>query len=162
MVARYNFNNFIVLPSSYDKAYDIEGVNFYCRDQFDSQENMPQAKFCHDMAFFLEPLTLSSKPNKKIANAFRVDIESSGKITLPDDNYDLSSKGKHNDDVYQFFKYLSQFEVINTDRLHVSIGASILGKQVNLYGGSYFKNKAIFKTSLANVYPNTKFIGSSE
>ncbi len=160
MVERYNFNNFLVLPSSYDKTYNIKGIIFYCRDQFESQKNMPTAKFCHDMAFFLEPLQCNTEPTKGIANSFRVDIESGGEITLPHDNYDLSSKGRHDDDIYGFFQYISQFSVINTDRLHVSIGASLLGKEVNLYEGSYFKNNAIFKTSLKNSYPSTKFISA--
>lgn len=158
MMRRYAFRNFVVLPSSYDKTYNIEGVDFYCRDRFESQSNMPHAIFCHDMAFFLEPLSCNVIPDKKIAYSYRVDIESRGEIDLPEENYDLSSKGKHNDGVYDFFGYLSNFETINTDRLHVSIGASMLGKNVNLSEGSYFKNNAIYKSSIKSYYPNTRFI----
>ncbi|MDN4504251.1 hypothetical protein QX776_17720 [Alteromonadaceae bacterium BrNp21-10] len=154
---RYNFKNIVVLPSTYDKPFNIDGFTFYRRDEYESKTFMPHATFCHDMAFFLEPLLLTSVPTKAVANVFRIDVESKGKIQLPEDNYDLSIMGTEHDGIFGFFDYLSKFETINTDRLHVSIGASILGKKVNLYEGSYFKNRAIFLSSLKAIYPNTEF-----
>lgn len=37
--------------------------------------------------------------------------------------------------------FLEEYKVVNTDRLHVAILASLLGKEVNFYPNSYYKMK---------------------
>ncbi|MCU4675549.1 hypothetical protein N7931_07855 [Catenovulum sp. 2E275] len=156
--SRFKFNKVLVLPSTFDKHYDIPNTIFFRRDILNSKEVMPKAYFCHDMAFFLAPLEVTGKPTQKEANFFRTDVEKSGKIKVPDNNLDLSVQGTVLSDAFSFFEKLSDYEQINTDRLHVAIGGSILNKQVNLQAGSYFKNYAIFKSSIEPFYPNTQFI----
>lgn len=156
--ARYSFDNILVLPSTFDKPFEIPGVQFYRRDEYESKTAMPNAEFCHDMAFFLPEFSFSNKVLKKQGQFFRTDVETSNKITLTADNHDLSGDGNETGGVYAFFRYLVNYDEVNTDRLHVSIGASLLGLKVNLYEGCYFKNQAIYKSSLQPFFPNTTFI----
>jgi exopolysaccharide biosynthesis predicted pyruvyltransferase EpsI len=44
-----------------------------------------------------------------------------------------------------------------TDRLHVAIASSLMGKEVHLYAGSYFKNKEVFLSTLKEYFPNVLF-----
>jgi exopolysaccharide biosynthesis predicted pyruvyltransferase EpsI len=48
--------------------------------------------------------------------------------------------------------FLEEYKVVNTDRLHVAILASLLGKEVNFYPNSYYKNEAVYNYSLLNHY----------
>ncbi|MEI4920606.1 hypothetical protein Q8G81_34160, partial [Klebsiella pneumoniae] len=57
--------------------------------------------------------------------------------------------------------FLEEYKVVNTDRLHVAILASLLGKEVNFYPNSYYKNEAVYNYSLFNRYPKTCFITAS-
>ena len=72
----------------------------------------------------------------------------------------------HNDDksfnkikstALSLFKYISNYNTINTDRLYIAIVGSILNKNVNIYPDNCYKNKAVFDYSIKNVYQNTKF-----
>ena len=156
---RFKFKDLLVLPSTYSENFKIANVTFYRRDHFNSKSAMPDATFCHDMAFFLHPIEISAlSETDHEGHFFRTDIEASGEIAIPNNNYDLSAQGTIDSKVSGFFEYLSRYKVINTDRLHVAIGSSIMNKTVNLQAGSYFKNKAIFKSSIEPYYPNTRFI----
>ncbi len=155
---RFGFKNIIVLPSTYDRRYDIDNVTFCRRDHFLSKEHMPKALFCHDMAFFLGRIETSFSAEKGVGNMFRTDIETSGKIDVQEDNYDLSAQGNEKDAAAPFFYHINQYEVINTDRLHVSVAGSLLGKKVRLYEGSYGKNKSIYLSSMKSFFPNTEFM----
>lgn len=48
-----------------------------------------------------------------------------------------------------FLMSLSVFDRILTDRLHVAIGASLLGIPTTLHKNSYYKNAAVFEASLS-------------
>ena len=56
-----------------------------------------------------------------------------------------------------FVKEIAEYEIVHTNRLHIGIVATMLGKEVYLYPNSYFKNKAVFDYSLSK-YPNCNFI----
>jgi exopolysaccharide biosynthesis predicted pyruvyltransferase EpsI len=62
---------------------------------------------------------------------------------------------------YFFLRSIEQFSLIRTDRLHLAIGAAILGKEVELYGNSYYKNRAVYDFSLKSL-PNVRFVDWSE
>lgn len=49
-----------------------------------------------------------------------------------------------------FLKIIAMHKTINTNRLHVAIAASMLGKNVKFYSNSYFKNKFVYEYSLIN------------
>lgn len=105
------------------------------------------------------------KNNSNILNAFRVDVEKTD-IKIPNDNLDISDLFELSScqqdlallATQKFLNYINQFEVINTNRLHVAIGATLLGKQVNLYGNNYFKIKAIYDYSLSNKFNNVIWV----
>lgn len=90
---------------------------------------------------------------------------------LPEDNIDISKSlcvenVKKEDESFEeyyyrlsghFIKKISQYQKINTNRLHVAIAAAKLGKEVNLYPNSYWKNKALFEFTMEYKYKNVKF-----
>ena len=105
------------------------------------------------------------KTRSKTLNAFRVDVEKTN-IAIPEDNLDISDLFELSScqadlallATHRFLAYINQFEVINTNRLHVAIAATLLGKRVNLYGNNYFKIKAIYDYSLLNRFSNVKWM----
>lgn len=60
-------------------------------------------------------------------------------------------------DFDNFVKLIEGSRKVITDRAHVAILATILGKNTTLYTNSYYKNKGIYEYSLA-CYPNVKFV----
>ena len=101
-----------------------------------------------------------------VLNAFRCDIEGRD-FVKPSNNIDLSAVftfGTHSrksvqTTVYELLKYMEQYEVVNTDRLHICIGSALLGKTVNFYANDYFKCEEVFKLSLVN-FQNVKWKGN--
>lgn len=145
----------IVLPSSFEYSYDIPNTIFTCRDKFESQEKMPGTLFCHDMAFNLG--RMSFKPGRGTGYFFRTDKESKGEITIPKNNRDISKEGNHFSEGITFFKKIANYSVIHTDRLHVAIAACLLERELHLYPGSYFKNHAVYKSSIEPFFDNAHF-----
>ena len=152
---RNRFNRVIVLPSTYESTYDIPNTTFFCRDRFESQQNMPQALFCHDMAFFLDPI--EAQKGQGVGYFYRTDSESARKIQLPPGNVDISDQGVTYSDLFPLFETLSCYEVIYTDRLHVAIASGLLGKEVHLFSSSYFKIRAIYESSIKGVFDRVYF-----
>lgn len=93
---------------------------------------------------------------KGVLNAFRSDKETKLK-SFPISNNDISYNGYATKPLDEFIAVLQQYTQVNTDRLHVAIGATLLGKQVQLFPNSYHKNKAVFDYSLRK-FPNIVFI----
>jgi hypothetical protein len=147
----------IVLPSTYELSYSIPNTIFFCRDRFESKQNMPNAIFCHDMAFYIGKEFLQNGKGSGKGFFFRYDQESSNRIKIPSCNNDISLKGNHLKEVSPFFDEINRFAVIYTDRLHVSIAACLLRKEVHLYPGSYFKNKAVYMSSMKDYFKNIYF-----
>ncbi len=95
-----------------------------------------------------------SRSNGRIGYFFRGDKES--KINKLDNSFDISnlliSNWKLNEFTTlissAFLMAISMFDKIYTDRLHVAIGASILKIPTTLYPNSYYKNRAVFESSL--------------
>ena len=52
---------------------------------------------------------------------------------------------------------LQKYEQVNTDRLHIAIAATLLGKKVKLFPNSYYKNRAVFEYSLKR-FSNVSFV----
>ncbi len=149
--------NFIVLPSTYESSYTVANTLFFARDKFESLYNMPQAFFCPDMAFYIKSDFTSKIKGQGTGYFFRTDNESSRKIILPENNRDISLEGNHLSDISSFFEAIDQFEIIYTDRLHVCIASALLNKEVHLYQGSYFKNKALYLSSLKEYFNTVTF-----
>lgn len=58
--------------------------------------------------------------------------------------------------------YLDQFERITTNRLHLCILAALLGKEVDFYANSDFKNEAVYEFSIEDRYSNVRWGGRWE
>ncbi|MFO7902523.1 MAG: polysaccharide pyruvyl transferase family protein [Pirellulaceae bacterium] len=105
-----------------------------------------------------------------VLNCFRTDEEAAG-WDIPDDNFDASAffssaDGRYGEaDAIQsggtFVRYINQFSVLNTDRLHVGIAGALLGKQVNLYVNDYFKINAVYEVSMRQRFPNVSLVERS-
>lgn len=110
---------------------------------------------------------LPRKNKMGILNAFRTDVEKTN-ISTPEDNVDLSdvlTLGVSPEPVaimstYFILSIIDQFKEIRTDRLHIAIAGTILGKQVFLYPNSYFKNEAIYKNSIKDRFPTVHWMGN--
>lgn len=147
----------LVLPSSYEKTYTLPDTVFFARDKYESLQNMPDAKFCHDMAFFIGDEFFNGVDGEGEGNFFRTDIESAGKIVIPENNLDLSLHGNHLSRVDRLFRRIEPFRVVHTDRLHLAIAGCLLKKEVHLYAGGYFKSRAIYQSTLKPNYENIYF-----
>ena len=149
------YSRVIVLPSTYEMSVNLPNTTFFCRDKYESKQAMPEAIFCHDMAFFLSPQP--SQKGQGDGFFFRTDKESAGKIDLPPGNIDISLQGNQYSSPLVMFEALSRYETISTDRLHVAIAACLLGKETHFYQGGYFKNKAVYLSSMEGVHRNVHF-----
>jgi exopolysaccharide biosynthesis predicted pyruvyltransferase EpsI len=76
--------------------------------------------------------------------------------SIPNINDDISYNGFATKPLDELINSLKQYEEINTDRLHLAISATLLGKKVNLFPNSYYKNKAVFDYSLKK-FPSISF-----
>jgi len=149
------FKTIIVLPSTFEFPIHIPNTIFFCRDSYESKINMPSAIFCHDMAFFIQMAKLPD--GFGIGYFFRTDVESLGIIPLTDENYDISNHGNQFSPIFPFFEKISRYNIIYTDRLHVAIAGCLLGLEVHLYPGKYFKNRAIYLSSIKDNYSKVIF-----
>ena len=152
-IARF-FRHVIVLPSTFERIVNIPNATFFCRDLYESRQ-LSNADFCHDMAFYLDPG--ESRGGQGTANMFRTDLESAKHIPLPDGNRDLSLEQRYDYPPDEFFDALRPYEEIRTDRLHVCIASCLLGKKVHLHPGAYFKNRAVFDSSIRGNFANASF-----
>ncbi|MEM9781174.1 MAG: polysaccharide pyruvyl transferase family protein [Pseudomonadota bacterium] len=159
--------DFFVLPTTFEAPVDLGTARFaaYVRDQHESAAAMPGAPFCHDMAFFLALQGLTAILPRRVAApsgtaiAFRTDNESSGHgLATRADNRDFSAEGNHMSDIGHFLAALDAYERIVTDRLHVAIAGIVLGKDVDLVPGGYFKIAAIYRSSIAGNFEGVRLV----
>jgi len=110
---------------------------------------------------------LNSQANNIVLNAFRLDEESSS-IGIPTDNLDISSLFQISINeptlaeisTRMMVHFISQFQVVNTNRLHVAIIAAQLGKKVYFYDNSYFKCREVYIHSIESNFKDVEFIKS--
>jgi exopolysaccharide biosynthesis predicted pyruvyltransferase EpsI len=183
----YHFinNNFrqnreiIMLPHTvhgYDELLlSAKNLTIFCREKT-SYQNLSAIGFpserlflAHDMAFQLTMLEFQDylMNGKGTANCFRLDDESARVFDMPTDNLDISLSWNgelwHRPDfaknvTHSLACYLSTFETVKTDRLHIAILAGIMGKKVVLYPNNYYKIKAVFEYSIKEALDNVVLI----
>ena len=173
-----NKNKIIILPHTIAKEDDLiknlnNNIIIICREKmsydyvYNIIKNKNNVLLSKDMAFYINNINKYKKiKGNGICNCFRQDCEKTS-ISIPSNNIDLSNKlNKHrntsNVDVINsvslsVFNYLSKFDTINTNRLHMAIAGSLLNKNVNFYSNSYYKNKAVFNYSIDNIFKKTIF-----
>jgi exopolysaccharide biosynthesis predicted pyruvyltransferase EpsI len=159
----------LIFPTTYQHYGPPSKIPAFARDKGESARTVPHAKFCHDMAFYLalidadRVLPNRTPPTKPLGLMFRTDNEARdhGFANLPG-NYDLSAAGYHWSDPQEFLRHIDQYETILTDRLHCAIGASILGKNVFIVPGNYFKIRDIFNASIDSVFENCTLVTDAQ
>ena len=156
-VAAY-FSSVVILPTTYELP-SLPGhkhIIYFSRDKFESMINIPGSIFCHDMAFYLsEPFpALSFKVSQNgPRDYFRLDREQHSQAQYGSCNQDISSKGNYLTPIPLFLREVRAASYVSTDRLHVAIAACLLGIPCDLYPGNYFKNRAIYLSSIHGYYP---------
>lgn len=112
------------------------------------------------------------KSSSKTLHAFRTDPEKligSSFGSRDSVNFDVSqvfaadsmNKLESIDTIFRIIKFLMNFDIIYTDRLHVCILSAILKKNVVFYPNSYDKNHSVYIYSLRDRFPNIKFFEES-
>lgn len=93
----------------------------------------------------------------------RVDVESTAET--PRSDIDISEAFRFGTGADQapvaawcFLKSISVARHVVTDRLHVAIGAALLGTPCRLHDNSYGKNAAVYRHSIAGRFPNVTFV----
>lgn len=104
--------------------------------------------------------------NHVVLNCFRRDSE--GIMSkIPDNNIDISKKFKYGTATqekaffatYMVFRFMNNYNEINTDRLHLAIAGGLLGKKVNFYPNSYYKCEAVYNFSMKDRFPHINWRG---
>ena len=144
-------------------ARDLNTYN-YLNTHMQFKENL---FISHDMALYLNLSKLGIQPvrGEGVLHAYRTDDESTGKHHIPEDNIDVSnkfSKGTGSVEIMNtvsqsFLSFINKYEVVYTDRLHVAIGAAMLGKYVHMYDNTYSKCKSIYEYSIKGRCPRCVF-----
>ena len=130
------------------------------------------ANIDHDLGFAIGPTTIHSLVNKELPrcesklNAFRTDAEATD-VDIPRDNRDLSRLCKKADNTHTvkgiietsraMLNAILPFAEVRTNRLHVAIASVLLGKKTTLLDNIYFKNREIYKYSIAAHFSNVQF-----
>jgi exopolysaccharide biosynthesis predicted pyruvyltransferase EpsI len=99
--------------------------------------------------------------NRRLLNCMRADVERTN-VAMPSLNIDLPQAFAGDDmspasalhSMFFLMKFISFFETVCTNRLHVSVMAAMLGKTVRFSNNSYGKNFDIFVHSIQERYPN--------
>jgi exopolysaccharide biosynthesis predicted pyruvyltransferase EpsI len=164
------YSEMVILPHTISGEDQIEVLNnisgkltIFCREKVSAEflENRltrGNVYLWHDCAFYNKFPQVPA--GKDVLNIFRTDKESI-LHALPESNNDISCNGYATKPLKELIDILQKYEQVNTDRLHIAIGAILLGKRVKLYPNSYYKNKAVFDYSLKK-FSNVNFIEKSD
>lgn len=177
-----NASNIIVAPQSfwltrkkpfieiYLKGIDAN-IQIFAREKY-SFEALKKCRFAsnvevklsQDSSFYLDKKDLIDLINHDFINqngqliCFRQDNESKrydvNRLNIPQAQNRLLSKVAT---LEEYLSAINEASSIYTDRLHIAIAGSILGKKVYLYSNTYWKNRGVYEYSLVK-YPNTKFV----
>lgn len=146
------FERVVILPSSFDPS--VEAVRrallatratVFAREpvSFRLIRDLCDAGLAHDCAFFFDYGKFRQKGTGTLS-AFRTDAESKQQ-SLPQGNLDISVTCR---DLAHWLKTIAAYDVIHTDRAHVTIAAAMLGKRVRYRASSYHKVPAIARWAL--------------
>jgi exopolysaccharide biosynthesis predicted pyruvyltransferase EpsI len=146
--------------------YLSDDVAFHININNALEERVNKYKFKSRVKDFLVDHGAKKKTGSHgILNAFRTDAEKSD-IKLPEKNFDVSlpySLGTRNEfmcrrTVNRFLNFLNQFDEVRTNRLHVAVGAMLLGKNVKFHANGYYKCKAVYEYSIKDKYSNLEWM----
>jgi len=154
----------IVLPHTVNGHEELHDLAFHLdASSYDLKHMLTKSN-----ALYLKQKVINvfTKSKSSVLNAYRMDVEKTD-MEIPPNNIDVSIKINHSSKMYpksivhkttrDIFQFLNKYDSINTNRLHIAVACALIGKKVNMYGNSYYKNEAIYNYSLKDKYPNVKF-----
>ena len=177
-------NKIVILPQTIHnvensvKSLDRD-VDIFCRETtsynwVSNTVKHPENVFiCKDMSFLLDIKQYKDRPKQGFhLECFRKDSEMTVipnehiNIDAPvqlKDEYDSPkhkqvatyNKIKYNSNV--LINFISMFDTIRTNRLHVAIIGSMLDKNVTIFPNIYHKNKSVYDYSMKDNYKNLSF-----
>ena len=172
-------NEIVILPHTIMQEDDLirsfgDNITIFCREKMSYKYVHELAKhkdkvlLSPDLAFYIDDIDeYKNRPADGICQCLRMDIEKTG-ISISQDNIDLSHHlirpGNTSDKAIirqvslSTFDWLANYSVIHTNRLHLAIVGSLLGRDVTLRPNNYYKNRAIYDYSLQPFYPKTRFV----
>ncbi len=177
-------NKIVIFPQTIHNVEDSlktldKDVDIFCRervshDWVSKTVKYPQNVFLRkDMSFLLDLTNYKDRPKQGFhLECFRKDSEMTViphehiNIDAPvqlKDEYDSPKhkqfatydKIKYNSNV--LINFISMFDTIRTNRLHVAIIGSMLGKKVTMFPNIYHKNKSVYDYSMKDNYKNLSF-----
>lgn len=116
------------------------------RESYEQIRHLCDARLAHDTAFFFDFSPYRSGFHQGVLNAFRLDAEALG-APIPKDNRDISSECHTLD---EWLWTISRHDLIRTDRAHVAIAATMLGKKVEYRRTNYHKVPGIVEFSISS------------
>ena len=114
---------------------------------------------------------LSRKSGAGVLCCFREDVEKTS-ACFSNENIDVSrllTYGKAQGIYHcssalfasnQMLRFINRYGKIKTNRLHVAIAGALLGKSVDFYRNSYYKNEAVYRHSFEKQFPNVRWMES--
>tara|TARA_Y100000389_G_scaffold145202_1_gene143687 strand:- start:10744 stop:12498 length:1755 start_codon:yes stop_codon:yes gene_type:complete len=166
-----NYEDIWILPSTFDCSVDIvkhfllsidnKKVKIFCREKKSYNDVIDifngDVFIDHDTAFNID----YSKWKKRgigILNAIRLDDEKNNNIINLFQNKKINDISKGNYTEWStLLNEISKYDEVHTNRAHISIASTLMGKKTFIYPSNYFKQEEIYKYSLSK-YQNSKFI----
>lgn len=145
-------------------------VHLFCRERYsyelmdEAVSDLPHvtAHLSPDTALYYEreDLVRGSGTEEYTLLAFRGDRESAGSRDV-DCGGDTATVEEDisvtRDSLSAFVEAVARAERVHTDRLHVGVLATILGKPTTLYANAYHKNRGVYEYSLSG-YEHVEFV----
>lgn len=172
IVANADGNKGIILPHTikgYSSLFEIDNFEIFLRDpvSYKAVEKNSRTFLAHDMTFYLPKDHFQSfwQSGDGVFYCFREDEERDTDLWV-DGNQDISLSWNGSwwtnerlcrASTEAMASSLSPYATVATDRLHIAILASFLGKRVYMTANNYYKNEAIYHHSIENRFSTVSF-----
>ena len=158
----------LATPSMPMSAIRLYGTRLLCRLTASSLRKSvasPRRLRRSERLFRSRQAETGSGGSPKFLHAFRTDAEQTA-TSVPDDNLDLSrimafgtwDANACHTGAQHVLRFLNLYDEVRTNRLHLAIGAALIGKRVKFYPNSYFKNRAVYEFSLRDRFPRVEWV----
>ncbi len=151
---------------SFDYASRYKQIEVLAADDMATHLDMDDPLF-HPIVTYHKHMTARDEMAGRSLNAFRRDGESSASDLAAKGSVDLSELSfprlKDKTDIYAsavlFLMSAAGHRLVRTDRLHVSVAASLVGAEVELFDNNYGKNGDVFRFTLRDRFPKIIYHG---
>ncbi|MBV1836448.1 polysaccharide pyruvyl transferase family protein [Acetobacter estunensis] len=168
----------IILPSTFSSFGSefvpyADQITMFCREEESYRQlitqGMPEDRvfLCHDLAFYCDPAHFSGLDMSERypdIGIFRNDEErllknrdrASVDLSLLINDIQWMDEAQCAEPLRAVAGLIGQFDHVHTDRLHMAVLSTLLGRTVDVRPGIYFKNRAVFDYTLHR-FPNVTF-----